>query len=60
MTSQECAEVLALIRAAILDERERTAKAAGMAADLTRESPYENDSSAMVMAEFGRRLREKA
>jgi hypothetical protein len=56
MTAQECAEVLALIRAAILEERERTAKAAGMAAGGDLEFP---SGGRTVMTDFARRLREK-
>jgi len=55
MTSQECAEVLAMIRAAILEERERVAKAAGMAAGACYEECH---TPAEMLAAFARRLRQ--
>jgi len=57
MTAEDREWIVAKVSQMLLEERERVAKAAGMSADLTKESPYENDSSAMVMADFARRLR---
>jgi hypothetical protein len=58
MTAQECAEVLALIRAAILEERERTAKAAGMAPDAAS-ACVGTLAVRLALADFARRLRGK-